>query len=381
MMPSRRRRKIALVFEFATLNGGERSMLAALDGLRDEFEFYAVAPDAGKLADELQARSIRLVPLQLTNVSGARLPRSETCRLLVDAIARCRPDVVHANSLAMGRLTGAVADRVKVPTVAHLRDILKLSRSAISDLNSNRLLLAVSQATQAFHVAQGLDADRVRVIHNGVDCRQFQPRHRSGSLHRELDLSEDCFLAATIGQIGLRKGHDILAAAAALLVDRAPNLHFVIVGERHSAKAESVDFEREVKTRFRDAGLASRVHWLGYRDDVPSLLDEVDLLIHPSHQEPLGRVLLEAAAAGTAIVATDVGGTAEILTDGESARLVPPADPIALADAVYALYGDADLRSRFAFAARQRVEEKFNIERTAPELAVVWREVIARSVP
>jgi glycosyltransferase involved in cell wall biosynthesis len=282
----------------------------------------------------------------------------------------------------MGRLTGAIAGEAGCRCVAHLRDIIRLSGRAIADLNRNDLLIAVSQATRDYHVAQGLDAARTRVVYNGVDCERFHPRAATGSLKRELQLPADSFLIATIGQIGLRKGQDVLAEAAVLLKDRLPTAHYLLVGARHSAKAESITFEKNVQARFADAGLplrdmAGRLHCVGYREDVDRLLNEVDLLVHPAHQEPLGRVLLEAAAAGTPIVATDVGGTGEILEDGRSARLVPPNDPQALADAIIELHDARQLRTRFSTAARERAEALFNIRAAADGLATIWRELIS----
>jgi glycosyltransferase involved in cell wall biosynthesis len=105
-------------------------------------------------------------------------------------------------------------------------------------------------------------------------------------------------------------------------------------------------------------------------------MNEVDLLVHPAHQEPLGRVLLEAAASGLPMIATAVGGTEEILCNAESARLVPPADPMSLATAIVEMHSDAPKRLRYAAAARKRVETAFNAKQAARELAATWNKVM-----
>jgi glycosyltransferase involved in cell wall biosynthesis len=105
---------------------------------------------------------------------------------------------------------------------------------------------------------------------------------------------------------------------------------------------------------------------------MPELMNAADVLVHPAHQEPLGRVLLEAAASGLAIVATDVGGTSEILRAGESALLIPKANPVALAEAILQLAGNAELRSHLAENARSRVQERFSIESAAENLHAQW---------
>ncbi|MDA1049143.1 MAG: glycosyltransferase family 4 protein [Planctomycetota bacterium] len=370
--------RVAVLFEFNSLNGGEHSLLTALDQLSAEpFEFVALAPVDGRLAEALQQRGIQHVPLSLRDQAGNRLPRAQVCERIKDAIKDVSPNVVHANSLSMGRLTGAIANQLEPHCVAHLRDILKLSRTAIEDLNQNSVLLAVSQATRTFHIEQGMRAERVRVLHNGVDCDRFRPRNRTGSLQRELGLPNDSFLVATIGQIGLRKGQDVLAEAAVLAADRLANVHYLVIGERLSWKAESIEFEQALIDRFNTSGLGGRLHRLGYRSDIDRLMNEVDLLVHPAHQEPLGRVLLEAAASGLPIIATAVGGTEEILCNGESARLVPPADPPSLSAAIVELHGAAAKRLRYAVAARKRVETAFNAQGAARELAAVWSEIVS----
>ncbi|MBW3539531.1 MAG: glycosyltransferase [Planctomycetes bacterium] len=372
-MPQRLR--VAIVFEYPTLSGGERSMLAVLDRASAEIDAVALAPAAGPLAAALGDRGIQHRPLKLHDAAGRRLPLDAACSGLRETMAECDCDLVHANSLAMGRLVGRIADALDVPTVAHLRDIIGLSRAATRDLNANSRLIAVSRATREFHLAQGLAADRVTVLYNGVDCELFHPGPVCGRLRAELGLPDEPLLVLTVGQIGLRKGQDVLAEAAVLIRERLPQAHYVLVGERLSRKPESVAFERSVQQRFEAAGMADRLHRLGSRDDVAVLMNEADLLVHAAHQEPLGRVLLEAAAAGLPIVATDVGGTREILSNGVSARLVPPARPDLLAAAIVELAHSDELRRSFADAARERVERDFSIDGAAHRLVELWRVV------
>lgn len=379
MSPETKPRRVALLFEYATLNGGERSMLACVDWLLASeagWEFTALAPGNGRLAEALASRKIELVPWSTTDGQGRRLPREQIDAALIEAVCRARPGLLHANSLSMGRLAGRLAERLLIPTTSHLRDILKLSGAAIADLNRNRKLIAVSEATRVFHLAQGLDAERVVVVRNGLNLEAFQPRTATGALHDELKLPRSAKLLVTIGQIGLRKGLDVLAAAAGEIVRRVPDAHFVLIGERSSTKDESIAFEQAIIAQFAVQGLADRLHRLGHRDDVPRLLAEADLLVHPANQEPFGRVLLEAGACGLPVVATNVGGTAEIVVDGETGRIVPPRDPHSLALAVGELLRADEARQRMRFAARDRAVREFDVDRAALSLADHWRAVL-----
>lgn len=372
-------RRIALLFEYATLLGGERSMLACVDSLKTQaadVNFVAVAPPHGRLAEALTGRGVEIIPWMTMQPDGGRMSRELQQATLIDAVRRADPSVLHANSLSMGRLTGSIASQLQIPATAHLRDILHVSGAAMADLNRNALLIAVSHATRDAHVVRGLNPDRVVVVHNGLDLEQFQPRPFQGRLHRELNLPDSATLIATIGQIGLRKGQDILAAAAVEIVRAVPDVHFLLIGERSSTKAESIQFEQDIATRFADQGLESHLHCLGYRDDVPQILNELDLIVHPANQEPFGRVLLEAAASGVPVVATDVGGTAEIVVDGLTGRLVPPGDPASLANAVVNLLTDSTLLLEMSTAARQRAAREFNVSEAANQLLAHWQRVI-----
>jgi glycosyltransferase involved in cell wall biosynthesis len=370
--------RIAICFEYPTLNGGERSMLAVVDALGGEVaEFVMLAPAEGPLAESIATRGWELIPLRLSDTSGQRLSREAVMAHLAAAVAQSRAELVHANSLAMGRLTGAIATDLDIPSTAHVRDILRLSGAAIGDLNRNGQIVAVSRVTRAFHCRQGLSAARTVVIHNGIDTAAFQPRAAGGWLKSNLGLPDHTVLVATIGQIGLRKGQDVLAAAARALAVDFPDVHYLLIGERNSGKQENIDFDESLAGRFP----AGRLHRLGPRDDVPRLLNEIDLLVHPARQEPFGRVLLEAAACGRAIVATDVGGTAEMLTSGESALLVPADDPEVLAAAMSEILSDDAKRRQLGATARARIEADFTIDRSAARLCDLWTTHASRRTP
>jgi len=367
-----------LAFEFATLNGGERSIQAILPQMvGTEFEFVAMAPATGPLAASLQAIGVPTVPFDVRDANGQRRPVETILEDLHTGIRRVRPDLVHGNSLSMGRLTGAVAAQsASTLCTAHLRDIVRLSKTAVEELNANRALVAVSNAVRDFHVAQGVDPTRLRVIYNGIDGRDVPSRTGADWLKSQLGLSPHAFLVAAIGQICLRKGQDAFARAVVLAARQMPAAHFLLIGERYSAKPESIAHDESIDRDIMAAGLTDRFHRLGYRADVDRLLAAVDLLVHSARQEPFGRVLLEAAIAGCPIVATAVGGTAEMLVDEESALLVPADAPDVLAAAMVRAYGDAPLRDRLAGAAKQRIAALFPIERAARGLADLWRRTL-----
>jgi glycosyltransferase involved in cell wall biosynthesis len=369
--------RVVWLLEYPTLNGGERSLLATLPALRNQgIEPLALAPATGPLALELARYGIEHVPFDTFDSAKQKRSRDVLRQTLSDRLASLRPALLHANSISMGRLSGPVARTSNLPSIAHLRDLVGLSQAAVADLNCHSRLLAVSHATREFHVQQGVDAARTLVCYNGVDLTRFRPHSPTGWLHRRLGIPEDALLAAAIGQVIYRKGQDVVIRAAAHLRERLPHLHWLIIGERYSQKPEAAQHEEALHDEVKRTRMTHRIHFLGTVDGVERVLPELTLLVHAARQEPLGRVLLEAAAAGVPCVASDVGGTREIFLDSTHARLIPANDPEALAGAVTALIEDPAERQRLAAAAHRRIAALFGAHAAGRSLAEHYCSVV-----
>ncbi len=152
----------------------------------------------------------------------------------------------------------------------------------------------------------------------------------------------------------------------------------MLVGARYSEKNEAFRFESELRQRCASGTLAGRVHFLGVRADVARILNELTLLAHPARQEPLGRVLLEAAASGVPIVATGVGGTREIFPPG-AAHIVPAEEPAALAASIVELLEHPAQAAQQTAIAREFVRQQFNAHLSAIALASHYRAVLDAS--
>jgi glycosyltransferase involved in cell wall biosynthesis len=340
------------------------------------FEPAVAFPAGGRLERALARLGVECVPWQPAAFPGE--PLAARRARLADLLLGFRPGLVHANSLAMGRLSGPVAAELDIPSLSHVRDMVRLSRAARADLSRHARLLAVSNAAGEFLVQQGVPRDKVFTLYNGIDLARFHPRAATGWLHADLGLPTDRLLIGTVGQLVMRKGHDVLARAAAAVASQVPQAHFVVVGSRSSRKAEAMRHEACLRAAFSAGALAGRGHFLGYREDVDLLLGEFTLLAHPARQEPLGRVLLEAAAAGLPIVATDVGGTREIFPpEAGAAHLVPGDNPVLLARAIVSVARDADVRRRLGAAARARAGA-FDVSQHVPKLLSHYRAVAER---
>ena len=354
-------------------------MLSVLSRLvdRHEFTFTAIVPESGPLREELRHLSIPAIGFDVRNACGTKRPIADLASELNSTVTRLKPDILHANSLSMSRLLGRTIDSLSggVRWTGHIRDIMKISRRATADLNRLDRLAAVSHAVQSHYADLGVLTDRCSVIYNGVDCERFRKRSRaSARTHVLAELPAGARVILNVGQICLRKGQlDLAQSLVELLRDR-DDLHLVLAGTRHSTKPESLDYEQAIEETFLEAGRRHHLHRLGYRTDVASLMNAADLLVHSAHQEPLGRVLLEAAASELPIIATDVGGTREILRHDHDAILVPPGDPGATASVMTSVLDDTAAGKRRAASARDAVMARFDLDSAADALAAFWSE-------
>ncbi|HUY68878.1 MAG TPA: glycosyltransferase, partial [Alphaproteobacteria bacterium] len=200
--------------------------------------------------------------------------------------------------------------------------------------------------------------DRVHYLPNFVSVEKAQPVPRAS-----LDTPDDAPLALALGRLHKNKGFDVLIAALV----QAPRFHLWLAGEGPEEKA--------LKAQALRLGVAARVHFLGWRADVPALLAAADVFVCSSRIEPLGNVVIEAWAAGVPVVASESAGPRELIRDGESGLLVPIENADRLATAMRTLADDKDLRARLAAAGRAAYEVAFS----EPCVIALYRAFFAKA--
>ena len=385
---------VLVVGEYGVLNGGERSFLTVAERLTAfGWSYVAAVPRDSAFERALQSIGIRNVGLTTHLPDGVRLSQLELRDQIAGLVDDVRPCLIHANSLSMSRIVGPLD--VGVPSVGYLRDILKLSKKATADINQNDRIVAVSNATAQWHVSQGLDVDRVVTVYNGVDDQVFRPLGGcADESNTEVDIqraatvqrlraefgfsSEDCVLLY-VGQIGMRKGIRDLAEIFLQAAQRVAGLKLLVVGERHSTKAEAIEYEREIHEQLAASPFGQNVKWLGRREDVADLMRLADVLLHPARQEPLGRVLLEASASALPIITTNVGGSAEILSGPlATENLIAVGDNERIVRRIVDLSDDLDLRLQIGREQRQMALQRFSIAQCYESLSCVYLSTLDR---
>lgn len=234
----------------------------------------------------------------------------------------------------------------------------------------NRILPVAEAIRQEVIAKKRSLADKTITVLNGVDLSHYDRSIDPGIVRKELGIPDGHVLCATIGRLSDDKGIPDLLTAAKSIIDARDDVHWLVAGKGPLAEAMT---QRNI-----ELGLESRVRFLGFRTDVPELLAAADLLVVASTSEGCSVVILEAMASGRAVVATDVGGSAEVVVDGQTGFVVPPRRPAELAAAVTKIVDSKLLRDDMGRRAKARACETFSEQRMVKQFESIYRELLKR---
>jgi glycosyltransferase involved in cell wall biosynthesis len=298
---------------------------------------------------------------------------------LSSILRRERIDIVHCH-MAIASFCAAPTARLSgVPTVietTHGREIWRENKTIKGsywfDRQIGRLIdrfIAVSDAVSR-HLLENkrMPAHKVTVIRNGRDLSQFRPAtRRQGAAARAAFGLTDEPTIVMIARFSVEKGHALLIDALRLIAARWPRLAVVLAGDG--------PLEEEIKAQCERYGLGDNVRFLGYRSDTEKLLAAADVVALPSKVEGLPLVAVEALAAARPLVATAVGGTPEVVVNGETGILVPPDDPAAFGKALDMLLSEPELRTRLGACGRKLAEKCFDVRTQIRRTVDLYREL------
>jgi glycosyltransferase involved in cell wall biosynthesis len=349
------------------VGGGEISLLSLLANLdRALWAPIVVVPTEGTVATRCRQAGLvtHVIPLPGLYRPGLAVVRSvaKLRRLIRQTGSR----LLHANgSRAMfyaglaGRLSGQ-------PVIWHVR---VADQDYIFDRFLAKLAHLIIVNSQAVGTRFAYAAStKVRRVYNGVDLSMFRPHSPPNHLRRSLDLPDKGPVVTSIGRFVPFKGYQYLLEAAQLVHHVIPECHWVLVGDG--------ELRGELEQDCRRLGMDKYVHFTGWREDVADILALCHIFVLPSVGEHFGRVLIEAMAMAKAVVATNSGGVPEVVIDGETGLLVPPAQPKALGDAVLALLSGPTLAAQLGAAGRRRVEEQFSLTQHVEAVQALYQECL-----
>jgi glycosyltransferase involved in cell wall biosynthesis len=285
------------------------------------------------------------------------------------------PDIVHVCNGFRGNMDAIVAARMcHIPCIVHCKGFDK--HSYIERIFAPGVAAAVCMtvAIEDHCHAQRIRAPEYRVIYDGLDLERFRPTRDRDDVREELGIPPDAPVIGVVGNIQEWKGQHVFLEA----VRSYPQAVALVVGGAHrSGRAYADSLRRFVAER----GLGGNVVFTGARQDVPDVMNAMDILVHSSVRgEPFGRVIIEGMSVARPVVATRAGGVPEFVHDGIDGLLVQPGDPSELARVLIGLLGDADLRRRLSAGAAQAVRN-FSLERHVEEMTSLYDHIAAKSGP
>jgi glycosyltransferase involved in cell wall biosynthesis len=345
--------------------GQELRILTEVRWLLDHGWSAGIAAQPGsRLLAEARAAGLPICPVAMTSPVG--LPAIVRLRRVMQAR---RVDLVHTHSSVDSWVATLAAKSAgcRVVRSRHVSIGIRRRRALIYRL-ADRVITSGEHVRQMV-MSVGVPADRVVAIPAGIDATRFGPDVSGASVRSELALTGP--VVGLVANIRGSKGHRFFLEAARLVLARRPDTRFLIVGD-------GVGFE-DVRRRVAEMALDAVVLMTGFRHDVPEIMAALDVLALPSiRSEAFPQVVAQALAVGTAVVGTTVGGIPEIIREGQTGRLVPPADAEALAGAILDLLGDVEAARAMARRGQALVRERFTVDAMMAATIAVYRSVLAR---
>jgi glycosyltransferase involved in cell wall biosynthesis len=289
-------------------------------------------------------------------------------------IERLNIDVVHAHEVVSDVITYLVSLRRRVPIVTTVhgwignawkqRAMNRLDRAVLRRFDA---VIAVSGRIRDELVESGVAPARVRLLHNGIVLDRYRRTGSRGYLAELLGRSVPTPVVSTIGRLSPEKGHADLVEALGIAAARGCRVSAVIAGDGPD--------RGRLADRVRELGLDGSVHFPGYVANPERLLEETDLMVLPSHTEGLPNAALEAMAMEVPVLATRVGGTPEVIADGQTGRLVAPRSPEALAAGIMDFVASPGAWRAFAARGRDVVETQFDFGTRTRKLEALYGEL------
>jgi glycosyltransferase involved in cell wall biosynthesis len=364
---SAERSPVVFAIPRSEVGGAQRSLVLLLRGLdRAAFPPFVILGEDGPLAAALRSLDVpfEVAPAPFRTLRGirhfAKVSLREGARILHLYAARTL-------ALAARGLGLAVVERVNLLRSEDAGGLVARPFLDRALLRLAHLAIVPAEAMLEQLALRGVPRSKLRLVRNGVFLDP--PRASREEVRRELGILPDALALLDIARLHPMKGHLFLLEAFARVRRELPDARLLLAGEG----SERAAIERSIA----DAGLSDAVRLLGDRASVTDLLGASDVIVQASiHSEVLSNAVLEALLAGKAVVATDIGGTREVVRTGETGILVPPRDAAALARAILELR-DPARREPLGRAGRELVQSAHSVEAMARATESVYREALA----
>lgn len=369
---------MALVYSswFGDLGGGELRML---DHIRHttipRHDIAVVVQTQGALLTTLRAEGVRgeHVPWKGGSVWLTRQWYWYSGRMrCAGLLRRIHPDVVLCNTYHDLETTGRVAARLGFPLIWRARadtftQTHRWDRRRLDDLVSflNQRVARIIPTTEyeaRLMIDAGVSANKVRVIHNGVELRRYEDRASGEQLRSNLGIDASLPVIAFVARMVPQKGYEVLLHALSGLKRSGYRFKALAAGDTTLLEGRAGEYKAKIQDLVKELDLSDQVLLMGERKDVHAIMNAADIFVLASLKEPFGTTVIEAMAAGKPVVTSDLPGPHESAVEGETAFFFPPGDASALQDAVARLLDAPDLAQQMGERGQARARAVFSME-------------------
>ena len=297
---------------------------------------------------------------------------------LARELRRRKIALVHCSDLMAGLRAAPAAKLARLPVLCHIRnphpDIARHDRPLLWAVD--RFIFVSRHAWDTF--GYSVPAARGTIIYDGIEVCPHDRHAARQRLLAELSLPSDAKIVGMVGRLAPQKDHATFIKAAARVVAVDPTVRFLVVGDHTDTDAARQHY-RMLADLVEERRVTGHVIFTGFRNDIPELLSGLDVSVLATNFEGFGLVIVEAMAQGTPVVATDVGGVTEIITDQVTGLLHRPADDADLAEKILALLSNKALGERLVEGGRRLVEDRFTSRHFTASMDRLYRETIGHA--
>ena len=295
---------------------------------------------------------------------------------LVSLVKKEKISLIHSHLLGSNvyaAITGLIA---RVPVVATYHGMVDVSPNERFRRTKHQLMrwgighyVAVSNRLMSNIQEQGLlNPEKTTVVYNGIDTSKYG-RNTDQSIRESLNLPARAILVGSLGNVRKAKGYDILVSAAARVVARSPDVHFVIAGDKKPS------IMKELDEQIKELDIAANIHFLGFQQECAAMLAQMDMFLLSSTSEGFSISTIEAMATGLPVLVTRCGGPEEIVEHKLNGWMVESNNAEAIAEGFRVLLNDAELCARLALAGRQHACAKFGLQAMLDSYDEIYREL------
>lgn len=354
-------KKILYYYNYTSIHtGSPRSMIDLVEALDEKFyKSVIMTPYAGGVSQRANELNIETCFGKSASLSRQNIPafiKSFFEQLIF--LKKNKIDLIHLNSPGWRESSILAAMFLNIPVVLHIRNHFS-SKEVKGNFNYKiaKKIVVISNSMKSIFKEFPQISKKIECIYNGIDVQKFSPEE--SKLKCKFQNKSKLFIIGFVGQICHHKGLDLLIKAASSLIKEFPQVRFLVVGP-DGVNEEGLG--QKYLQELEQADLSDYFDFLGKRDDIPEIMNFVDILVLPSRKEAFGKVIVEAMACRKCVIASDAGGIPEIIEDGKTGFLFPSENVEKLTQCIRKVITNDDLREKVAKNALTAARTKFSTD-------------------